>query len=232
MACNRDLSADGATSPAPPPPAPATPASCPGSDGLAGCCNGNCHFSGCSPASMNPCPDCSATERLLKEGSASNACSNQMEDHGVVSATSTGLDITEEDRKDLAPASVRADMADLCRAMKFGSSTSRCKITVRQPSGSCTLQEERIPSPLSLSPPRQGEVVQPAPLCRDRAVNLCAACHKRAGLLGFKCRCGNLFCASHRYSDKHDCSYDYKAAGRLAIAKENPVVVASKICKI
>ncbi|MCO5608139.1 hypothetical protein L7F22_062345 [Adiantum nelumboides] len=191
---------------------------------------------------INPCPNCSATERLLKEGSASNACGKQMEEHGAVPADSTGLDIaprnfsnTEEDRKDLvhlAPASVRADMADLHRAMKSGSSTSRSRISVRQPSGSGIFQEERIPSPLSLSPPRKDEVVQPTPLGRDQAVNRCAACHKRAGLLGFKCRCGDLFCASHRYSDKHDCSYDYKAAGRLAIAKENPVVVASKICKI
>ncbi|CAN1238316.1 Zinc finger A20 and AN1 domain-containing stress-associated protein 5 [Linum grandiflorum] len=33
-------------------------------------------------------------------------------------------------------------------------------------------------------------------------------------MTGFRCRCGELFCSEHRYSDRHDCSYDYKTAGR------------------
>ncbi|KAG1363859.1 zinc finger A20 and AN1 domain-containing stress-associated protein 1 [Cocos nucifera] len=65
-----------------------------------------------------------------------------------------------------------------------------------------------------------------------RRVNRCAGCRKRVGLTGFRCRCGKLFCAEHRYSDRHDCSFDYKAAGREAIARENPVVRAAKIVKI
>ncbi|KAM7279973.1 hypothetical protein ACFE04_007107 [Oxalis oulophora] len=62
--------------------------------------------------------------------------------------------------------------------------------------------------------------------------NRCNTCNKRVGLTGFKCRCGNLFCASHRYSDKHDCEFDYRTAGRDAIAKANPVVKAEKLDKI
>ncbi|KAK9929289.1 hypothetical protein M0R45_026393 [Rubus argutus] len=37
---------------------------------------------------------------------------------------------------------------------------------------------------------------------------------------------------THRYSEKHDCSYDYRTAGREAIAKANPVVKAQKLDKI
>ncbi|KAF3629487.1 hypothetical protein FXO38_27657 [Capsicum annuum] len=37
---------------------------------------------------------------------------------------------------------------------------------------------------------------------------------------------------SHRYSDKHDCPFDYKNAGQDAIANANPVVVAEKLNKI
>ncbi|KAG6402809.1 hypothetical protein SASPL_135022 [Salvia splendens] len=65
-----------------------------------------------------------------------------------------------------------------------------------------------------------------------REVNRCSGCSRRVGLTGFRCRCGDLFCADHRYSDRHDCSYDYKTAGREAIARENPVVKAAKIVKI
>lgn len=49
---------------------------------------------------------------------------------------------------------------------------------------------------------------------------------------GFDCRCGNLFCGLHRYSDKHNCPYDYKAEAADKIRKENPVVVADKIQRI
>ncbi|KAF9688705.1 hypothetical protein SADUNF_Sadunf01G0015900 [Salix dunnii] len=62
--------------------------------------------------------------------------------------------------------------------------------------------------------------------------NRCTSCKKRVGLTGFKCRCSSLFCASHRYSDKHDCPFDYRTFAREAIAKANPVVKAEKLDKI
>ena len=65
-----------------------------------------------------------------------------------------------------------------------------------------------------------------------KEVNRCSGCRKRVGLTGFRCRCGDLFCAQHRYSDRHDCSYDYKTAGREVIARDNPVVKAAKIVRI
>lgn len=62
--------------------------------------------------------------------------------------------------------------------------------------------------------------------------NRCTSCSKRVGLTGFKCKCGNLFCSTHRYSDKHDCQFDYRASGQDAIAKANPVVKSAKLDKI
>ncbi|KAL2483097.1 Zinc finger A20 and AN1 domain-containing stress-associated protein 2 [Forsythia ovata] len=62
--------------------------------------------------------------------------------------------------------------------------------------------------------------------------NRCTTCHKRVGLTGFNCRCGNLFCSVHRYSDKHDCSFDYRMAAQDVIAKANPVVKSEKLDKI
>jgi len=61
--------------------------------------------------------------------------------------------------------------------------------------------------------------------------NRCFSCRKRVGLTGFKCRCGNTFCGLHRYAEKHSCSFDFKAVGREAIARANPVVKAAKIDK-
>lgn len=62
--------------------------------------------------------------------------------------------------------------------------------------------------------------------------NRCLSCKKRVGLTGFNCRCGNLFCSTHRYSDKHECPFDYRTVARDAIAKANPVVKAEKLNKI
>merc|ERR1719209_612689 len=62
--------------------------------------------------------------------------------------------------------------------------------------------------------------------------NRCASCKKKLGLTGFTCRCGELFCSIHRYSDKHQCGFDYKALGAEEIQRSNPVVVAQKVAKI
>ncbi|XP_006870970.1 PREDICTED: AN1-type zinc finger protein 6 isoform X6 [Chrysochloris asiatica] len=62
--------------------------------------------------------------------------------------------------------------------------------------------------------------------------NRCFMCRKKVGLTGFECRCGNIYCGAHRYSDVHNCSYNYKADAAEKIRKENPVVVGEKIQKI
>jgi len=62
--------------------------------------------------------------------------------------------------------------------------------------------------------------------------NRCASCKKKVGLTGFACRCGGMFCGLHRYSDKHDCSFDYNALGKAEISAANPVIVAEKVAKI
>ncbi|CAL0299391.1 unnamed protein product [Lupinus luteus] len=62
--------------------------------------------------------------------------------------------------------------------------------------------------------------------------NRCGSCRKRVGLTGFKCRCGVTFCGTHRYPEKHLCSFDFKTVGREEIAKANPVIKASKLERI
>ncbi|XP_049770483.1 AN1-type zinc finger protein 5-like [Schistocerca cancellata] len=63
-------------------------------------------------------------------------------------------------------------------------------------------------------------------------VNRCAVCNRKVGLTGFLCRCGGLFCAVHRYSDKHQCTFDYREMGAEEIRRNNPVVVGEKVKKI
>ncbi|KAF6775396.1 hypothetical protein AHF37_05164 [Paragonimus kellicotti] len=61
----------------------------------------------------------------------------------------------------------------------------------------------------------------------------CDICRKRVGPAGgYSCRCEGVFCSLHRYSDAHNCSYDYRRAGQEDIRRSNPQVVCSKLPKI
>ncbi|RAL48765.1 hypothetical protein DM860_001085 [Cuscuta australis] len=87
----------------------------------------------------------------------------------------------------------------------------------------------QVSQPAASSPPARhaavaAEVQLPA--------NRCSACRKKVGLTGFRCRCGVTFCGTHRYPEMHGCAFNYKDAGREAIAKANPLIKALKLEKI
>lgn len=60
----------------------------------------------------------------------------------------------------------------------------------------------------------------------------CLTCRRRVGITGFRCRCGFVFCGTHRYAEQHECSFDFKRMGKDKIAKANPIVKAEKLEKI
>ncbi|KAM8720214.1 hypothetical protein ACLKA7_006282 [Drosophila subpalustris] len=63
--------------------------------------------------------------------------------------------------------------------------------------------------------------------------NRCDKCGKKFGLTGgFPCRCGGTYCAFHRYSDRHDCNFDYRKMGATQIRRDNPLVVPEKLRKL
>ncbi|KAI8638476.1 hypothetical protein BD408DRAFT_422996 [Parasitella parasitica] len=43
-----------------------------------------------------------------------------------------------------------------------------------------------------------------------------------------KCRCGYVFCDSHRYPDRHDCDIDYAKMDREILAKNNPKLLTRR----
>eukprot|EP00210_Caulerpa_lentillifera_P004928 g4702.t1 len=66
---------------------------------------------------------------------------------------------------------------------------------------------------------------------RPRSV-CCPMCRKKLGLLAFQCRCGNRFCETHRYPESHHCTFDHKAALRIRLQAENPVVLNDKVDRV
>jgi AN1-type zinc finger and ubiquitin domain-containing protein 1 len=61
----------------------------------------------------------------------------------------------------------------------------------------------------------------------------CTVCRKRLNITNvYTCRCEKHFCAAHRYSELHNCTFDYKTDGRKILEQTNPLVTAPKLPKI
>ncbi|XP_010911243.1 zinc finger A20 and AN1 domain-containing stress-associated protein 5 [Elaeis guineensis] len=105
------------------------------------------------------------------------------------------------------------------KSFASSSSSSPSAVAVTSPAGDAR-------SPVALTLP-EAAVSETSPVASQ--TSRCTACRKRVGLTGFKCRCGSTYCGGHRYPEQHGCTFDFKAAGREAIARANPVVKAHKL---
>lgn len=84
--------------------------------------------------------------------------------------------------------------------------------------------------PVAPAPPPATTTCNPCPPRPSK--KKCGVCKKKVGLTGFQCKCGLVFCASHRYPEAHSCPYDHKTAERQKLAEDNPLVEASKLEKL
>ena len=57
-------------------------------------------------------------------------------------------------------------------------------------------------------------------------------CRKKTHLDGYQCDCGKVFCSSHRYPEKHNCTFDFKTKAKNVMVMANPRVKAEKVIKI
>uniref|UniRef100_A0A2P2IS32 Zinc finger A20 and AN1 domain-containing stress-associated protein 5-like n=1 Tax=Rhizophora mucronata TaxID=61149 RepID=A0A2P2IS32_RHIMU len=140
------------------------------------------------------------------------------------SASSTSTSNTSTTTTTAKTAAVIDSSASGRRILKFSAQKSPRSSSARSPAKDPLTDTSKEDDPEKSS--------DAAVVSARREVNRCSGCRRKVGLTGFRCRCGDLFCWEHRYSDRHDCSYDYKTAGREAIARENPVVKAAKIVKV
>jgi hypothetical protein len=96
------------------------------------------------------------------------------------------------------------------------------------PSSSASAAYEARLAAVAVAEPEEAPAAA-APAGATRQAGRCASCRKRVGLTGFACRCGATFCGVHRYPERHACAFDFRAAGRDAIARANPVVKGEKL---
>ncbi|KAJ7553860.1 hypothetical protein O6H91_06G115800 [Diphasiastrum complanatum] len=169
-------------------------------------CINNCGYFG-SPATMNMCSKCYRDLVLLQQQQqpprAPTAAAAT-----VVEVTAIHSGITELTVERTSTTDINVEAEIIAPLMSSSTAIRRTPIASSELAGSSQEQSSNL------------------------IFNRCFCCQKRVGLTGFKCRCGDVFCALHRYSDKHNCSFDYKTAGRDAIAKANPLIKADKVRKI
>jgi hypothetical protein len=60
--------------------------------------------------------------------------------------------------------------------------------------------------------------------------NRCATCRKKLSLSDFDCgKCKVRYCGAHRLPEAHNCSHDFKAAGKIQLSKQLERVVGAKV---
>jgi len=180
------------------------------------CKNGCGFFSGID--SKGFCSVC--YKKYLKKEAADSSEAGEANDS--TSAVLAQLSLEETPAK-VNPEEVEASLAEV-EVAPVAAEVKAEAIAENQPSSSST-DGAAAAAPVTIEKDEE-------PKETKKKKNRCFVCKKKLGLTGFSCRCGRLFCAVHRYSDKHECNFDYKAMGEKEISEANPLIVAAKVAKI
>jgi hypothetical protein len=86
-----------------------------------------------------------------------------------------------------------------------------------------------VAEPANVRPPSDEGTEDEPPKKVQVNTSRCWTCNRKIGLTGFQCKCEFFFCAEHRYSDRHECVFDFKAVGKQQLTKANPMIVPSKL---
>jgi hypothetical protein len=123
-------------------------------------------------------------------------------------------------------------MADqLCRKCQqfYGSQDGLCSTCYKDGLLRSGIQDAVVMALPKLVEETKELAVQPTP---PPKVDRCIACSRKVGLMGFTCRCGEVYCSKHRLPEEHGCTFDHQMAGRRKLTEDNPQVIAEKLTKI
>ena len=70
------------------------------------------------------------------------------------------------------------------------------------------------------------------PMIKQEDHSICWSCKKKAGMMGYKCKCEYTFCKKHRMPEAHQCEFDFVNEGKTLLTKFNPNLQPDKLEKI
>jgi len=73
------------------------------------------------------------------------------------------------------------------------------------------------------------------PLFKQKNKKKCGICKTKLQLVHQeigKCKCGGVFCSTHRMLEEHSCQFDHKTIAKQKLAEQNQKVSAQKIIPI
>lgn len=102
-----------------------------------------------------------------------------------------------------------------------------------QPSAEAKIESNsELPTAGDISESTSTPSTEEAPKSEKKKKTKCAKCRANVGVIAFPCRCGGIYCGTHRYASEHSCNFDYKEHGAEEIRKNNPQVIGEKLQKI
>jgi hypothetical protein len=60
----------------------------------------------------------------------------------------------------------------------------------------------------------------------------CWTCCKKIGLTGFKCKCGYVYCGTHRYENAHECDFNFVTPKKHQLEDSLPAITTDKMKRI